>query len=784
MNIGVNMRKRFTKIICVITAVISSLCVGFAAACSDYKSAAVTKDTTQVVDGTNGGFLVQTGDYVYFVNGKATYTDDNTYGDVVKGSIQRISKKNLADRNYTDTETIVPLVAYSGYYDSGIYIYGDYIYYATPSTDKNSDGEIQNQKLEFKRSKLDGSETMRSYYYQASSNSIAYRYVQVDNVVYLVYALSESLYGSSTTNIHSVNTETGTDTLLAYNVSAYIFDSEDLENPYVYYTMSVTNHLGTDNEIDEDYNQIYRVKADSTTSLREYKFDDVTDYDADTDPLYVNKGEFVLDGIGIIAGNNQDRVTQYNYNYENINNYTFDHSDYSYTLKYYQSGKLIFTRSETIGGSDTSSMYTVDDSQLTSSWDAITANDTTKDNSVNLLLTTSTDTEYTFTKINGVDKVVYVGSDGIYVGKIENGKLSDDENVSFIVSEISSAEILAIREETTSDGTKHLYAYYNGTPKSGTAGYYRIAIDGTRNQYERNKLPVEENLAYTDVQILDISVASDWYSPEFVDGQLIFASSTEGMSSYNYIMSVDLRNADGNLMTNAELKAYTEKYNAVLDKIDAYDEEENTDGTQAYENLSSALQYLFYAGVDEKSYLDELIQAYVDIQGKDVEYIYSTASVEKYGDFAEVKGDWADYATDYNTINGKKVYANTQAYYYSVVGQVTSDDAEGIVAALRSSTSLKDYPESDETWWSGLSTVAKVFFIIGMVVAGLLVIGGVTVLVIFLVRRKKGKTESGDKRMNVDITDEKNVDVYADENAKSEENAHDDQTDGGEQEQQ
>jgi hypothetical protein len=230
-------------------------------------------------------------------------------------------------------------------------------------------------------------------------------------------------------------------------------------------------------------------------------------------------------------------------------------------------------------------------------------------------------------------------------------------------------------------------------------------------------------------------------------------------------MAADLRNADGKLMTNEELKAYTEKYDDVLTKISDYDDVENTDGTQAYENLSSALTYLFYAGIEEKDYLDDLIKAYVDIESKDEEYIYSKESVQIYNDFVTADGDWADYKTDVRKVNGEDTYANTQRYYYSVVGKVTSDDAEAIIDGLKSD--LKDYPESDETWWEGLTTVAKVFFIIGMVVAGLLIIGGVVVLIIVLKRKKANKTVEAEDKMQVDITDEKDVNVYADENVET-----------------
>ena len=75
------------------------------------------------------------------------------------------------------------------------------------------------------------------------------------------------------------------------------------------------------------------------------------------------------------------------------------------------------------------------------------------------------------------------------------------------------------------------------------------------------------------------------------------------------------------MMSNAELNAYNEKYEAVADEIAEYDEETNSDGTEAYQYLSDALTYAFYTGDSE--YLAELIQAYVDIQGEDEEYLYS-----------------------------------------------------------------------------------------------------------------------------------------------------------------
>ena len=215
------MSKRFTKIICTSVAAISLATLAFAPACQTKWTGVSVKDTSQYVAGTNGGFVTETNDYVYFINGKANNTDQNKFGSVLKGSVQRIKKDDLNGGNYSNTQTVVPSVIYSGSYKAGLYIYDGYIYYTTPSTQKNTDGEVLNSNLDFKRTKLDGTGTTDGYIWQSSDNAVDYRYVNVDGTVYILYALSENLYGTSVTNIHSVNCNTGKNTILAYNVAGY-----------------------------------------------------------------------------------------------------------------------------------------------------------------------------------------------------------------------------------------------------------------------------------------------------------------------------------------------------------------------------------------------------------------------------------------------------------------------------------------------------------------------------------------------------------------------------------
>lgn len=762
------MRKTIKKIICFAAATVTAAGLGLAAGCGNWTADGVTPDDYSAVT-SNGGFAVQTDNYVYFINGYELNTADNTFGKPLKGSIQRISVEDVAARNYTAAQTVVPLVAYSTHYQAGIYIYGDRIYYSTPSTARNSSGEIQNSNLEFKSSSLDGTETMSEYYFRSENLSLPYRYVrpEADGAVYLMYAASESLYGESTavTNIHSINTSTGENTLLAYNVSEYMFDTSDPENPYVFYTMAATYLLGSDNHIDEGYNQLYMVRADATEA-NEYDFSYVSDYDAEEDPLYVNCGDLVYDGIGSEAYAN--RYSQFNYGYGSGESYTINRSDSTYELSFYRDGVLNYTVQQSLDAA--AGLYEISVSDIDSDsdgaadagWNAITANDTAALNAHRLLITDD-EVEYIPVSLGGEQWVLYAADSGLELGKLTGGKLSDE----FAVTNSGKPTILDVREETTAaesgEGTvTHTYVYYSLDGGNGYT-FNRIALSTDPDNYRPNKLPYEDVYTYSEVKILDLDACSDWYMPEFVGNTILFASETEGMSSYNYIMACDLSSEDGDMMSNAELNAYNEKYEAVADEIAEYDEETNSDGTEAYQYLSDALTYAFYTGDSE--YLAELIQAYVDIQGEDEEYLYSVRSAEIYIEFCNATGDWAAYADDVRTVNGEQVHANRQQYYYALFGSMTEEDEDGLLQTLRGSY-MQSYPQDTSTWWTKMGTAWQIVFIIAMCVVGLAVIAGIVILVIWLVRRSKSKNgdEGAASGRRIDITDDKDIDVYSDEN--------------------
>lgn len=739
------MRKILKKIICVCAAAAMSVSLFAASACSGvYKSVALEGDISGAVS-SNGGFAVEKGNYVYYINGKQTNTADNTFGSVATGAIMRIAKSDLAARNYSKTQTVVPEIVHSGNTNGGLFIYGDYVYYSTPSAEKNSDGEIQNSHILFKRAKLDGTEAMRDYFAKYTDNSIEYRYVSgKDGVVYLLYvAKSENLYGTAYTNLHSVNTETGKDTLLAYNVDSVMFDGSDVTNPRVYYTMKVTDYVL--NKTFSNYNQVYTVTADVTTP-NEYDFSGVTDYDAEKDPLYVNCGTLVLDGIGMVDGNLN--LTQFNAKELLGGTEKVDRSPYTYTLSSYRNGTLFYTRVST--NNKTATLFAVDEQTLLAS-----GHKPAVDNPENYLLIDGSNAgDYTYIFENNALKGAFIANDNglIKAGVDGDGKLITDvdNDKTFYITTGGKPTVLF-----TQESEKYIYYSESG---SGANGYIvkRVCYDGTYTDY--SKLPVDDDVnEYTPVRILDLDCSSDWYKPEMFDGQILFSSQTKNMteyssdtSNYSHVMVCDLR--DGNsVMSNAKLHELNEQYEKITEIIDEVDE-------TTYENLKNAYRYAHYTG--DADYIDTLIKAYVDIQGEDEEKFWSKQTVAKYKDFIEAKNDWSGF-TAKRSVNGKEVFANVRDYYYALLGTMTEENGEAYANYLKE-TYLKPYPVSEEGWFESLSTGAKVGFLIGVIGGSLLVVAAGAVVALVIIRKRKAALpEYTKKRIKVDTTDDRSVDVYS-----------------------
>lgn len=745
------MSRRFTKIICAILSAVVALGILLTAGCSkghtDTPLSGNDIFTGEVK--SNGGFAVEKGSYIYFINGIQSSSASNDYGKPVRGAISRISKTDYAAHNYSNTQIVVPQIVYSANHNAGIFIYGDEVYYGTPSTAKNADGVVQYQNLEMQSTKLDRSRTSAPYI-SFSDSSCEYRYVEVEGTVYLLYvATGETLYDESTgvTNIHSLNTKTGKNTLLAYNVASYIFDDENKTNERIYYTMNVKNYASGSNY---GYNQVYTVTADvteaneyDTSALKGKGWDDDKDH-------YINCGQLVFEG----RGGKVDKTTPFNYDYPNEDSKNV--RNYTYTLKTYLNGTLVFTRNST--DITEQYLYTYKDGAIDSS-DPIALN-TQLENKELLKNGSSADTFKYIFKDNGDIKAVIKteSSGGISINYVVDGKLHekkfDGENLEdskyFNIVKDGTATILFLDRDSN-------FLYYS-LSGNGTNGNSIFRVDYSSENYSDYAVYEFDPTPYTPVRILDLDAATDWYLPELIEGQLIYATAASDMTLYPYILACDLRNSEGKPMSNAEIRSLNELYESITKKIDEYGDSEKYP-TDKYQNITNILKYAFYSADTTYVYKH---QKKVNDAAPDKEKLpFSDESLAEYEAFLKPAEDnnWKDFTAS-KTVNGNTVYATYRSYYYSLLGNMSSSDKEAYANSLVTSY-LPSYTEETYTWWESIGTVGRVFFIIGMCVIGLLVIDGIIVLVVFLVQRKKRATAPAKRRrIRVDTTDDKSIDVY------------------------
>ncbi len=757
------MSKRFTKIICALTA--STFIIGAVAVagCSDYYSAPKLDGDYSGEVASNGGFAVAKGNYVYYINGVEDGTALNDFGTPVKGAIYRVAKDNLEKRNYSEVERVVPSIAYSSNYNGGIFIYGDRIYYGTPSTAKNSDGVVQNSYLDMKSTKLDGTETLKNAYVSFPSAAYEYRFVEdgegENKTVYLLYvATDEKLYEEETgvKNLHSYNTATGEDTLLAYNVADVVFDSEDKTNARVYYTMSVYDYSQTSNTA-YGYNQLYTVTAKATEDKFAGKLnkdtvkgwnDDSADGAVDR---YVNCGDLVLDGIGYSDYlGNQLELTPFNTGERN-DNVTNDLS-YTYTVKQYANGSVYYTRTTSLNSN--AYLFSLADGAEKQPVKNNRADDTA------ILNDGSAADGYKFVTVGNKSAVLAAGSaGGITINYFdENGKLGKEPSdlvtvggkpntyYPVVKANAGTATILNVDRENN-------FVYYS---VSGGSEYTvnRVDYTGTPQNYNDATLSAEANENYDPVPILDLDTASGWYMPEIIDDYILFASTTRVMTSYKYIMVFDL---DG--MDNSAIRELNDKYDGIEETIN--DVFGNTDKypEKTYANLKNTLWYAFFNG--DYDYLETYAKELNDAREEDANLIYSDETLAEFKNFREAKGEaWEGYA-DRKTVNGKEVYANDRDYYYSLLGEMSEKDVKAYAESLQTNFLVAKAEEEPAIgWYEGLSTVEKTFFVIGMCLIGALVIGGGIWLTVYLVRSRRKQPEERRRRIKVDTTDDKSVDVY------------------------
>jgi len=158
-----------------------------------------------------------------------------------------------SDGNYIETsheedeinvQKIAPkTIGTSSYAKGGIYIYYDYVYYASPSNLKDKNGTVQVNKTVFFRTKLDGSVTQKIYSCKEDTQSSPYMFYKQNGKVYLT-----ALDGTNIISVAMTSKKVGKKLIIAQDVTNAYFPNKSVyfegigtngAEDFVYFTRAI-----------------------------------------------------------------------------------------------------------------------------------------------------------------------------------------------------------------------------------------------------------------------------------------------------------------------------------------------------------------------------------------------------------------------------------------------------------------------------------------------------------------------------------------------------------------
>ena len=440
--------------------------------------------------GSNGGFAVETNDYVYFINGIESYSTTYKTGKVTKGSLMRTKKTNLtklSDISADEYETVVSKLIVSSDYNAGFYIYGDYVYYAAPSTEKDRTGTVKSSKILFFRTKLDGTETSKKISETDFTYTAQFRFYQKDGAVYL------SVYD---TKLYIFNADTRKDLYDCDNtITELIFDKANASD-HIYYTMKPinTNLYDPDDSSakTEDYHELHRVTIGADV-----------------------KDEIVLSGSGSYTVNTLGGNTDSDVSKIGFTGATFD-------LIHLENGVLYF--SFTILDSTVSSTTYIglDETDISTNSKTTLDKVNEKSNCINNgdsnAATIFSDTSLYLAK----DCIVYIDSTFGLVkydyNNYDKSETSFGRTRLFYSAKCITSAISFVKGD---------YVYYDVSNV-----FYRVNLTNLLNGSK-----TEEEL-----QINSLAISTSWYTPEVVtvSGSEYFLGSYTGSNYYSYVYAIDM----------------------------------------------------------------------------------------------------------------------------------------------------------------------------------------------------------------------------------------------------
>lgn len=284
MSISKVFNKTFLKValLCAMFA-----CVGFLfAGCGGLSKLSDGPDASDIVTG-NGSLAVQKGDYLYFVNGytdTSAIGDTNHYGNIDQSAVYRV--KLTADGRVTEAEPeydddgeeifdetkslqnidiLAPKVA--GFEQAKLFIFGDYLYYATPNHLKDGTNTIKSDYLHIYRVRLDragGNDLI--YATDHETAEVSWTMYQIGDTVYMVVLDGEKLVVINI-NGSSYKTKTVAEDVATASLPVYRNSTDTIRDidKSIYYTQTVedddnTTILSSYNLADQNSAEVFNNK--------------------------------------------------------------------------------------------------------------------------------------------------------------------------------------------------------------------------------------------------------------------------------------------------------------------------------------------------------------------------------------------------------------------------------------------------------------------------------------------------------------------------------------------
>lgn len=198
---------------------------------------------------SNGTFAVEKGDYLYFVNGIGDSKANNEMGNVEKGALLRVKISEIG-KDGANVETVIPKLMNTGSFVSGIYIFGDTVYYATPYDGKDKTSTVRNDYTEFRTFDLKTAKSGEILYETKTVSK--YSFVSVGGNVYLTYQTTHTDGDDKEVKTYNVYDMKGEKVFSVDGYGELLVPANNVGK--VYYTKTAYSQ---ELKQDEDFNEIY-----------------------------------------------------------------------------------------------------------------------------------------------------------------------------------------------------------------------------------------------------------------------------------------------------------------------------------------------------------------------------------------------------------------------------------------------------------------------------------------------------------------------------------------------